>query len=178
MPQPQSRRERRHSPNVRPRPGAPSGLVRSSAQRSGNFSRNGFPSNPQGRLPIAPERDAIERNQRHGSDHLTRNQVTDSSSLRDNSGDQVVQTAVASSSDAVGLLFRAAECSDSDSFEAAANQDDKALVPKQSVCTSTVSPSLNIREPVASEILELWERHRFVRQGWVTAREAIEYLQT
>lgn len=104
--------------------------------------------------------------------------MTESSSLRDNLGDQVVQTVVASSSDAVGLLFRAADCSDSDGFESAANQDDNALAPEQSVCTSNMSPRLNIREPVASEILELWEQHRFVRQGWFTAREAIAYLQT
>jgi hypothetical protein len=163
---------------MRPRPGAPSGPVRSSAQPNANFSRRGFSSNPQGGSPIASDHAAIEHDQQHGSDHLPHNQGTESSSLRDSLGDQVVQTVVASSSDAVGLLFRAAECSDSDGFDAAANQDDNAFAPDQSVCTNIMSPSLNIREPVASEILELWDQHRFVRQGWFTAREAIAYLQT
>lgn len=100
----------------------------------------------------------------------------ESLSRADDLQDHVVQTVVASSSDAVGLLFRAAECSDSEGNDSAGNRDVRVLQ-APSVCTSILSPGLNTSEPVAAEIVELWNQHRFVRQGWFTAREAIAYLQ-
>lgn len=88
-----------------------------------------------------------------------------------------MQTVVASSSDAVGLLFGAANSSDSEGSDGAGDEPPSyGSVPKQSISgSSAFSPSLNTREPVSADVLELWNQHRFVRQGWFTAREAVAY---
>lgn len=86
--------------------------------------------------------------------------------------DQVVRTVVASSSDAVGLLFRAAEDSDSEGSDSANQRDSD-----HPTVSSVFSHSLHTREPVSAEVLDLWNQHRFVRQGWFTAREAVAYIE-
>jgi hypothetical protein len=91
--------------------------------------------------------------------------------------DQVVQTVVASSSDAVGLLFRAANATDSEGSGEADDQNAPEIgFQSSTTATDIQSPSLNIREPVSADLLDLWNQHRFVRQGWFTAREAVSYV--
>ncbi|KAJ9602635.1 hypothetical protein H2200_012828 [Cladophialophora chaetospira] len=104
---------------------------------------------------------------------------TEAVSLPDHLQDQVVQTVVASSSDAVGLLFRAAGSSDSEGSDGLANEETQngTGIRHSMTASNTMSPSLNIRESVPADILELWNQHRFVRQGWFTAREAVAYVQ-
>ena len=68
--------------------------------------------------------------------------------MTDNLQSQVVQTVVASSSDAVGLLFRAAaDCTDSDGSEDEVENRTAAVVTgaEGSVCTSVLSPGLKYR---------------------------------
>ena len=98
---------------------------------------------------------------------------TESEFLTDRLQDQVIQTVVASSSDAVGLLFRAAGSSESE----VSDDGEIDTGPAQSTATNVLSPSLNTHEAVSSDVLELWSRHRFVRQGWFTAREGEAYVQ-
>lgn len=90
--------------------------------------------------------------------------------------DQVVQTVVASSSDAVGLLFGAAGCSDSEGADEMGNKDDNDVDAGQWINGNILCPRLNVREPVSSDVLDLWNQHRFVRQGWFTALEGAAYV--
>lgn len=84
----------------------------------------------------------------------------------------VLQAFVTSSSDAIGLLFRAAEHNDSDGSEGQAAIDVQCLPEVQSEGYSMPSPAV-----ASNETLSLWAQHRFVRQGWFTPREAISYVE-
>lgn len=84
----------------------------------------------------------------------------------------VIQTFVTSSSDAIGLLFRAAEQNDSESSEDHTNWNYPLQDEHQGSVYSMPSPAL-----ASNETLNLWAQHRFVRQGWFTEREAISYIE-
>ncbi|KAL2393364.1 Transcription factor hmgR [Exophiala dermatitidis] len=129
--------------------------------------------NPLAQRPLVSGNDGANRSKQAVPAHTAHSEST---SLTDNLQDQVVQTVVASSSDAVGLLFRAAGSSDSESLDDSENHGGIETGPAQSMSTGILSPSLNTREHVPPDILELWSQHRFVRQGWFTAREAVAYV--
>ncbi|KIX05976.1 uncharacterized protein Z518_03950 [Rhinocladiella mackenziei CBS 650.93] len=155
-----------------------SGRADSVARLEDTTRRSQPHTNPQNGVPITPQQNAALQNQNPGERPPPANiECTESSSLTDNLQDQVVQTVVASSSDAVGLLFRAANCTDSEGSVDAENQDPHETSPGQSTSTGILCPGLNTREPASPEVLELWNQHRFVRQGWFTAREAVAYVQ-
>lgn len=84
----------------------------------------------------------------------------------------VLRTFVTSSSDAVGLLFKAAEQNNSDSSDEHAESDDIRQNDMPGSVYSMPSPAL-----ASNETLSLWEQHRFVRQGWFTSREAVSYIE-
>ncbi|KAK4945163.1 hypothetical protein LTR10_015589 [Elasticomyces elasticus] len=100
----------------------------------------------------------------------------DAASLTDALQDEVVQTVVASSSDAVGLLFGAAGSLDSEGSDEMENQDANDVDAGQSIAGNILCPRLNIPERFLPDILDLWNQHRFVRQGWFTALEAAAYV--
>ncbi|KAK5947786.1 hypothetical protein OHC33_011181 [Knufia fluminis] len=84
----------------------------------------------------------------------------------------VLNTFVTNSSDAIGLLFRAAEQNDSDSTDEQTPPEHACRDEVQGSVSSMPSPGL-----ASDETIALWEQHRFVRQGWFTAREAVSYLE-
>lgn len=105
--------------------------------------------------------------QRHTSPEANR----DSRQAADLQSD-VLQTFVTSSRDAVGLLFRAAEQNDSDSSDEQSGLDNARQENMLGSVYSMPSPAL-----ASNETLSLWEKHRFVRQGWFTPREAVSYIE-
>lgn len=118
-----------------------------------------------------------------GQDLQSQQQFTDSnqgtiqsrsreSHIGSNLQNDVLQTFVTSSSDAIGLLFRAADQNDSDGSEGQAMGISPHLAEGQSDGNSMPSPAI-----ASNETLSLWAHHRFVRQGWFTPREAISYVE-
>jgi len=93
-------------------------------------------------------------------------------------GRDVLQTAVTSSRDAMGLLFRAA-AEEPDSLH---DTDVEAERPRGSTTSPTgTSPEGDLRlclpTEISPELVEIWNRHRFVRQGWFSPYEAIAYIE-
>lgn len=99
----------------------------------------------------------------------------------------VVQTFVTSSTDAMGLLFQAAEQNDSDSdTDQDATNSGHGHLPASSRrlgddLSDTASPYMSsetqLPPHLTKETLALWNQHRFVLQGWFSAFEAISYLE-
>lgn len=91
----------------------------------------------------------------------------------------VMQTFVTNSKDAIGLLFRAAEQIDSEDSDE--QQHDGDFLGDGSAAAGSIyniqSPSMPSPGIASTETLDLWDQHRFVRQGWFTAREAVTYLE-
>jgi len=79
----------------------------------------------------------------------------------------VMQTLVSSSNDAMGLLFSAAEHIERQVSDSPHDQTG---------WTPGVLSSVSLPDSVPQELLDVWTRQRFVRQGWFTAREAIAYV--
>ncbi|EMD00514.1 hypothetical protein BAUCODRAFT_144175 [Baudoinia panamericana UAMH 10762] len=91
--------------------------------------------------------------------------------------DVVRTTLVTSSSDAVGLLFSAAVHPDSSDPEDD-GQPERHTRQQRSEDTSTQANSeLHLPGHLQPDTLLLWEKLRFVRQGWFTAPEAVSYLE-
>lgn len=116
-------------------------------------------------------------------------QVEDRASLRNESsftgdlGAEVVQTVVTSSRDAIGLLFKAA-ARDSTDGQDADDDDDEGVVGDETrgaggILSPYATPDQNASHSrsISPELLALWNKHRFVRQGWFTAYEAIAFIQ-
>lgn len=87
-----------------------------------------------------------------------------------------METVVSCSKDALRLLFKAAEQQDPDGLETD-QQGNSPVTPLTNHSTASFNPPppVGLSEP-AQETLELWSRHRFVRQGWFSAREAVTYI--
>ena len=92
----------------------------------------------------------------------------------------LAKTMVTSSKDAIGLLFQAAHSNDADSKS---DEDEPARVVQGSwEGTSDAASPLMYSEAqlppqLSKETVALWNKHRFVVQGWFSAHEAISYLQ-
>lgn len=107
-----------------------------------------------------------------------------------------MRTVVSSSNDALGLLFEAVEQEQNGSFSgdlqaletntdggypdgSHASHHPAQHVSPYSVMSTASKPGPILQEQLSSatpEILRLWNRCRFVKQGWFTAREAITYI--
>ncbi|PVH87269.1 hypothetical protein DL98DRAFT_649544 [Cadophora sp. DSE1049] len=120
------------------------------------------------------------------------------SSSRRNLTDNVIHTLVSKPNDALALLFEAAERQDPSalnsrrqSLEPSRNlrrNIDKSLVDGEAGSNhaghtnaiptphSTVTSPAQIIPDPSSEMIELWKTYRFVREGWLTAREAVLYV--
>jgi hypothetical protein len=100
---------------------------------------------------------------------------------------EVVKTFVTSSNDAMGLLFQAAEEneSDSDTDRDASNgrvgnsmntfqrRDDFS----DAAASPWISSEAQLPPQLTRETLAVWNKHRFVMQGWFSAFEAISYVE-
>ncbi|KAK0104577.1 hypothetical protein ONS95_004863 [Cadophora gregata] len=120
------------------------------------------------------------------------------SGSRRNLTDNVIHTLVSKPNDALALLFEAAERQD----PSALNSRGQSLEPSQNLQRNTdnslahgetgsnptghanaiptphstvTSPAQALTDP-SNEMIELWKKYRFVREGWLTAREAVLYV--
>jgi len=90
-----------------------------------------------------------------------------------------MQTLGSPSSDAMALLFSAAEHIESEDSE---EQQAHGIGGQYGQTTSgkegdTTSPAMvSISSHIPQELLDLWTQNRFVRQGWFTPHEAIAYV--
>ncbi|KFZ17360.1 hypothetical protein V501_01762 [Pseudogymnoascus sp. VKM F-4519 (FW-2642)] len=104
---------------------------------------------------------------------------------------RVMRTVVSSSNDALGLLFEAVEQEQNGSFSGGlqaletntngshASQHPAQHISPHSAMSTASKPGPIHQDELSSatpEILRLWNRCRFVKQGWFTAREAITYI--
>lgn len=82
--------------------------------------------------------------------------------------DPVMSTIFTRPSDALNVLFDAAQVPGGE------------LTSEQAPATNLVSESGQVAVSALSqpseEVLDLWDKCRFVRQGWFTAQEAVTYL--
>lgn len=115
----------------------------------------------QGRDP-SPDRSGVDQ-------HAIESPRSNGSPL----ANRVMSTILARPSDALDVLFDAAQPENSPSGQSQETQWN-------STNSSTVSESglvevSGLSQP-SDEILDLWDKSRFVRQGWFTAQEAVTYL--
>lgn len=102
-----------------------------------------------------------------------------------------MRTIVASSNDALGLLFKAVEQPNSSDDQDDLHQDQYNLnfnggnteqtnresIQHSTPYSTTSDPStLGHLSLVPHEVLQLWNRCRFVKQGWLSAREAVTFV--
>lgn len=107
-----------------------------------------------------------------------------------------MRTVVSSSNDALGLLFEAVELQQNGSFSdglqalgtntdggyldgSHSSQHPAQHISPHSAMSTASKPGPILQEQLSSvtpEILRLWNRCRFVKQGWFTAREAVTYI--
>ncbi|KPI45661.1 Transcriptional activator ARO80 [Cyphellophora attinorum] len=91
----------------------------------------------------------------------------------------VVRTVVATSHDALGLLFKAVEQQEADegrnSRSAPDLNGDDSPATVSSIRGLPITPSTLV--PSTSRLLDLWRKHRFVRYGWLSAQEATTYVE-
>jgi hypothetical protein len=100
---------------------------------------------------------------------------------------EVVKTFVTSSNDAMGLLFQAAQNdSDSDTDRDAFNgRDGNSMNTFQrrgddfsdAATSPWISSEAQLPPQLTRETLAVWNKHRFVMQGWFSAFEAISYVE-
>ena len=91
----------------------------------------------------------------------------------------VVRTVVSTSHDALGLLFKAVEQQEADegrnSRSAPEIDDDDSPATISSIRGLPITPSSLVT--TTSLVLESWRKHRFVKHGWLSAHEAITYVE-
>lgn len=103
---------------------------------------------------------------------------TQRSTINADLNNDVMRTIVSTSADAMGLLFKAAE---QDVQETGQEQQESSMPmlvdqsPLSALTCDTSSPTVHLSVP-SREVLDLWNQHRFVRQGWFDAREAVTYI--
>lgn len=92
----------------------------------------------------------------------------------------LAKTMVTSSRDAIGLLFEAADQNEDD-FRSDNDETMPTPTASRDNLSGATSPYMHfdaqLPPQLSQETLALWNRHRFVVQGWFTALEAISYLQ-
>ena len=93
----------------------------------------------------------------------------------------VMHTVVSSSKDALGLLFKAVEQQEASEIDDETNglHTNYPYESPGSALTASINAEALLLSPLSSssrECLELWEHLRFVRQGWMSAREAVTYI--
>jgi hypothetical protein len=94
----------------------------------------------------------------------------------------MMSTIMARPSDALGVLFEAAQSNASPPKTRTDTQvpQPHASAPIYSMSLSNVSTSGLVSVPGLSQpsddVLDLWDKCRFVRQGWFTAQEAVTYM--
>jgi hypothetical protein len=116
----------------------------------------------------------------------------DSLNQRSLLNDRVMRTIVASSNDALGLLFQAVEQPNQSSNEPSPgpdieDEDDdqqpgrgskeppQYRTPHSAISNGNVSIPEQLSS-VSHDLLKLWNRCRFIKQGWFSAREAVTYI--
>lgn len=83
-----------------------------------------------------------------------------------------MSTILARPSDALDVLFDAARPGVDESPSSQARDRDKT----QTVVSASGLVSVSGLSHPSEDVLDLWDRCRFVRQGWFTAQEAVTYI--
>lgn len=86
-----------------------------------------------------------------------------------------MQTVVSSSQDALHLLFKAAAQQDADEPLDSHRLDQTAELQQTHTVETPSFSSISLSSP-PQEVLDLWNHSRFVRQGWLSARECVAYI--
>ncbi|KAK5169338.1 zinc finger transcriptional activator [Saxophila tyrrhenica] len=97
----------------------------------------------------------------------------------------LAKTMVTSSKDAIGLLFQAADQIDTDSRSDDDDEDDDSpadhLSASHNGTSDAATPLMHMERrlppQLSNETIALWNKHRFVVQGWFSAFEAISYFE-
>lgn len=91
----------------------------------------------------------------------------------------VLRTIVSNESDALRLLFRAAEQSDAQSPRPSTTDSQKSPVikdhPSFTNSTSAATGTAQ-RRAISPSVTEVWNAFRFTKMGWFTAEEAVAYM--
>lgn len=85
--------------------------------------------------------------------------------------DRMISTVTSGSADALNLLFDSARPDVSD-----APRGDGNISPIVSRSTEGIGFTITTLSDPEDEVLDMWDRCRFVRQGWFTAQEAVTYV--
>lgn len=85
--------------------------------------------------------------------------------------DRMVSTVVTNSADAMNLLFNSAGPK-----EAQSTQADSHVLPQVTRAVEVVGFTITTLSDPDDDILDIWDKCRFVRQGWFTAQEAVSYI--
>lgn len=85
--------------------------------------------------------------------------------------DRMVSTVMTNSTEALDLLFNTSQ--PEQGRHAQVNASPEPRISHSSTGVGFVIISLS--EP-ADEVLDIWDKFRFVRQGWITAQEAVTYI--
>lgn len=130
-------------------------------------------------LPLSGHPTSAESNVEQKEQGMTPIPVLNRQNANASFHSDIARTAVASPNDARALLFKAADQQDTD------DSDDQPVYTIDVDQTSPASASTSntkIFLPVVTlsqiteEDVNLWKQHRFVRQGWFTAQEAVTYI--
>jgi hypothetical protein len=153
--------------------------------RVGDKKRSRTQNNPRGPGDIRQSSDGLDLHRNGSAADLasgaSQPQVGDRASDA-NIGKDVMRTVVASSKDALGLLFRAAEQQDAsdDALEhperrSSLHANDSPASALTSGAVPAPFPASALSSPTQA-VIDIWDTFRFIRQGWFSPREAVTYI--
>lgn len=85
--------------------------------------------------------------------------------------DRMISTVTTSSADALNLLFTSTQPG-----VASEARSDGAKLPTVVKATQGIGLTISQLSDPSDEVLDMWDKCRFVRQGWFTAQEAVTYV--
>ena len=90
--------------------------------------------------------------------------------------DSVMRTVVSRGNEALDILFEAAAHQERNSVSNAQSGQSAIPPPPQTLPVAAIGKQAAILSSASADMLELWSSCRFVRQGWLSAQEAITYI--
>jgi hypothetical protein len=153
--------------------------------RASDKKRSRTQNDPQGPGDLHQSSDGLDLNRNGSAAHLAsgalRPQVGDRASDA-NIDKDVMRTVVASSKDALGLLFRAAEQQDA-SDDALEHPERRQSLHANDSPASVLTlgavlapfPASALSSPTQA-VIDVWDTFRFIRQGCFSPREAVTYI--
>lgn len=87
--------------------------------------------------------------------------------------ERLISTVVSDSADALATLSHAAHCADTGRTDSHQRHSDPVEITRPYTGMGLVMSSLS---DVDDQVLDIWDKFRFVRQGWFTAQEAVTFI--